>query len=502
MAAAEKSGVNAREAKSLMASPGAAAPTGGILETNKTRVLLLVPDGVGVRNYLLDHFGRQTSDLLSAAVLTGFDPALLPEQARRWPVERFLSFREGPLGALLRYAISYAHQYRWQTHAMRSILARPVQGSLRKRALHRAAKALGRFSASGAGLRALARALESEISSRPVLRQYADLLRRLQPDVVFCTHQRPVTVLPVVLAARSLGIPTVTFIYSWDNLTSKGRIAAPFDYYFVWSSLMKSELLRFYPDVRDNQVVITGTPQFDAYADTSLYVSREEFCRQVGADPARPLICYSGGDRTTCPNEPNQLAVFLELARRGRLNGRPQILFRPSPADEGSRFDRVREAYPELIYARPRWRYAPDSNWASNMPTQEDVQLLVNLVRHADVGVNMASTMTMDFAVFDKPVVNVAYWSDDPLNLKTAPWLKFYAFEHYRPVVELGATRVATSADDLARHVNEALADPGACARGRQALLELEMDYEPGGAGRRQAEALCSIAARRRVVQA
>lgn len=257
---------------------------------------------------------------------------------------------------------------------------------------------------------------------------------------------------------------------------------------------MKNELLRYYPDVRDNQVVITGTPQFDAYADTSLYVSREEFCRRVGADPARPLICYSGGDRTTCPNEPNQLAVFLELARRGRINGQPQILFRPSPADEGSRFDWVREAYPELIYARPLWRYAPNSNWASNMPTQEDVQLLVNLVRHADVGVNMASTMTMDFAVFDKPVVNVAYWSDDPRNLETTPWLKFYAFEHYRPVVEVGAARVAASADDLAKHVNEALEEPGACARGRQALLELQMDYEPGGAARRQAEALIAIA--------
>lgn len=467
---------------------------GDAASAKRTAVMMLVPDGVGVRNYLLDPFAAQASGLLDPVVLTGFDPEILPAEARRWPVERFLPFREGPLGALLRYAIAYAHQYRWRTQAMLSILAKPVAGPAKKRLLHRVAKWLGRACAHGAGIGWLARWLEAEITRRPVFREYQQLLLRLNPGAVFCTHQRPATVQPIVLAARALGIPTITFIYSWDNLSSKGRIAAPFDYYFVWSGLMKSELLRYYPDVPEERVVVTGTPQFDAYADGSLEWTREEFCRVTGADAARPLICYSGGDRGTCPNEPEQLAVLLELARRGRLVRNPQILFRPSPADEGSRFDWVREAYPELIFARPRWRFAPNSNWASNMPTQEDVSLLVNLARHADVGVNMASTMTMDFAVFDKPVVNIAYWSNDPRNLQTAPWLKYYGYEHYRPVVQLGAVRVATSADELADSVNEALREPSACAAGRRALLELQMDQPPGGAALRQAEALISIA--------
>lgn len=479
-------------------TPEAGVARAGARGRERTRILFLVPDGVGVRNFLLEPFARTASQWIEPAVLTGFPPELLPEEARRWPTRPFFPFREKPWGSLLRYALAYAHQYRWRTHAMLSNLARPVGGRWQRRLLHRCAKAAGRMHASPEGLLRLAGALEKETARSGACRQYMDLLRELKPQAVFCTHQRPVTVLPAVLAARALGIPTVTFIYSWDNLSGQGRIAAPFDYYFVWSPHMKSELLRYYPDVREEQTVITGTPQFDAYADPSLYVSREEFFRQIGADPARPLICYSGGDRGTCPNEPNQLAVFLELARRGRLNGNPQILFRPSPADEGSRFAWVREAYPELIFARPRWRFAADSNWANNMPTQEDVGILVNLARHADAGVNMASTMTMDFAVFDKPVVNIGYWSEDPRNLETVPWRKYYEFEHYRPVVELGAVRVAYSAGELAGYVNEALSSPGACAAGRKALLKLQMDQPPGGAARRVAEALAEIAARRR----
>ena len=40
------------------------------------------------------------------------------------------------------------------------------------------------------------------------------------------------------------------------------------------------------------------------------------------------------------------------------------------------------------------------------------MQFLANLTHHADLNVNLASTMTLDFAIHDKPVVNVAF---DPL---------------------------------------------------------------------------------------
>ena len=77
----------------------------------------------------------------------------------------------------------------------------------------------------------------------------ASCFRDWKPEVLLCSHHRPTNVIAPVLAARDLGIPTATLIFSWDNLTSKGRIVAPFDHYLVWSELMRSELLRFYPDV-------------------------------------------------------------------------------------------------------------------------------------------------------------------------------------------------------------------------------------------------------------
>jgi hypothetical protein len=51
-----------------------------------------------------------------------------------------------------------------------------------------------------------------------------------------------------LLAAQDLGIPTATFIFSWDNLP-KATMVVEANYYFVWSHHMKRELLLYYPNI-------------------------------------------------------------------------------------------------------------------------------------------------------------------------------------------------------------------------------------------------------------
>lgn len=455
------------------------------------RVLLLAPDGVGVRNFLLEPFGSVLRRAANVRVLTGFPPDLLPE-GWRGQAEAMHVYREGAAGMFLRYALANAHLWRWDTRAMRFVRRMPVRGSWKVHALQLAARTAGRWLASEAGISALERGLQSLVRRRGEVQVYKAMLARWRADAVFCTHQRPSVVLPIVMAAREMGIPTATFIFSWDNLTSKGRIAAPFDHFLVWSRLMKEELLRYYPDVSEDRVHIVGTPQFEAYGDPNQLVPREEFCRRIGADPGRPLICYSGGDTTTCPNEPRQLASVMELARRGAFEGNPQWLFRPSPADRGGRFGWVKEQYPEMIFRQPAWIYPREGGWTNIVPTQQDVWFLANLTAHADVNVNVASTMTLDFALRDKPVVNIGFDVDE--EGRSREWLEYYSFDHYRPVVELGAARVARSPEELAEHVNAYLRDPSLDREGRRRLVELEVGAPVGQSSQRVVDVLASIA--------
>jgi len=257
---------------------------------------------------------------------------------------------------------------------------------------------------------------------------------------------------------------------------------------------MRDELLRYYPDVARDRVHVVGTPQFDAYADRSLLWPAREFFARIGGDEHRPLICYSGGDTGNCPEDHEHVRLLLALIRSGRIHGRPQVLLRPSPADEGSRYNAVRRDYPELIFAPSRWIHAEPGRWDHVFPLADDVQFLANLTYHATINVNLGSTMTLDFAIRDKPVVNVAFDVANPPPFGTPLWDHHYRFEHYRPVIDLGAARFARSPDELAQHVNAYLEDPRLDGDGRRRLVDLEVGYPIGRSSARVYEVLRDLA--------
>ncbi|MGE0360224.1 MAG: hypothetical protein AB7H93_18200 [Vicinamibacterales bacterium] len=464
-------------------------------------LLLAVPDGVGVRNFVLGRFLHELAASEHATILHGIPDALLDgyrTQAERRPGavtwRPLLPYREALMTFGLRYALSYAHTYWADTYAMRRIRDEPLRGSWRTRAIHRASRTLGWVAGSSRGVQTLRRSYETVAERQPEVASYERLLRDLAPSVVFCSNQRAGAILPLVIAGRRLGIPTVSFVFSWDNLTSKGRVAAPFDYYVVWSRHMQQELLTYYEDVTADRVRIVGTPQFDPYADQTLLWSRTECFRRLNADPGRPLLCYSGGDRGTTPEDPAHVRILLELIRSGAIRDNPQVVLRPAPPDDGARYDPVRRDHPELIWSPPAWFHADPGSWLASLPLAEDVQLLANLTHHADLNVNMASTMTLDFALHDKPVVNVAFDVASPPVLGTPVWELYYRYEHYRPVVELGAARFARSPQELAAHVNAYLENPALDRDGRRRLTELQIGRPLGQSARHTLDALRAIA--------
>lgn len=447
------------------------------------------PDGVGIRNFILGSFLDRAVEAGEVQVFHQIPAELLSSyqgdnhRAASW--HRCIPHRDAVVERFLRKSVSYAHLCWGDTRAMRFARAMPVKGRLTTRLLGHASRALGRAAASPRRIRWLEQAHHRVAGKQPEVQRYCELFQRLRPTVLFSSHQRPLEILAPVLAARQLGIPTATFIFSWDNITSKGRITAPFDHFLVWSNHMRDELLQYYPEYPAENVHVVGTPQFDPYADDSLLWSKAEFCQRVGADPNRKLICYSGGEPGTTPEDQHHLRVLMELIRAGKIRHRPQVLLRPAPvtrADERLRYGSVCDDYPEIIYCRPAWTQTKPGDFSTVIPQRADIQFLANLTEHADVNVNVASTMTLDFAIHGTPVVNIGFNVLDPPPFGVPLADHYYQFEHYRPVVELGAAPTALSPAELARHINAYLDDPDKDRACRQAFIELELDLPIGRA--------------------
>jgi hypothetical protein len=463
-----------------------------------SKLALLVPDGVGVRNFLLGNFLRRLDPSTDVDIFHVIPGAALrsisTEHGKNVRWHELLPYRPNEMALILQTALGYAQMYWADTMAMQRVRNTPAHGTWQQRALTHGARALGRISAAPLCMRLLDRLHYATVEKFPEVDHYKRMFERIQPSVLFCSHQRPSIVLPAVLAARCMGIPTATFIFSWDNITSKGRITAPFDHYLVWSNHMRDELLRYYPNVPARCVHVVGTPQFEPYADADLLWSKEEFCSRIGADSARPLICYSGGDPGTCPEDQEHIRVLLELIRDGRIKRNCQVIVRPVPVEDGRRYDGVRARFPELIFAQPNWEHVEAGDWSRVIPTKDDIQFLANLTYHCDLNVNLGSTMTLDFGIRNKPVVNIAFDIADPPIFGMSLWDYYYFFDHYRPVVELKAARPARSAEQLADLINAYLENPDLDAEGRRQLVNMQVGVPLAESSSRIVDILSDVA--------
>jgi hypothetical protein len=227
-------------------------------------------------------------------------------------------------------------------------------------------------------------------------------LKEYKPDFIFCTNQRPSQAIAPLLAAQDLGIPTATFIFSWDNLP-KATTLVETDYYMVWSEHMKRELLMYCPYAKPETVFVTGTPQFESHFDKSILKSRTSFFEENNLDIQKRYICYSGDDIVTSPLDQyyvEDLAkAVMELNNQGYNLG---ILYRKCPVDFTNRYDAILQKYKEVIVAiDPIWKPI-GNNWNEVMPVKEDFVMQANVCEHTEFVANIASSMVFDFVAHDK----------------------------------------------------------------------------------------------------
>lgn len=284
------------------------------------------------------------------------------------------------------------------------------------------------------------------------------VLKREQPAMVFCTNQRPLLAIAPLLAAQELGIPTTTFIFSWDNLP-KATMVVETDSYFVWSEHMKEELLQYYPYIKAENIHITGTPQFESHYETGRLVAKETFFKQNGLDITRRYICYSGDDVTTCPDDPQYLddvaAAVKQMNEEGDAIG---ILFRRCPVDFSDRFDSVLTQYKDIIVpVNPKWE-KKGGMWNTILPTPEDVDLQMNTIAHTDMVINLGSSMVFDYAAHGKPCAYINY---DVKHKRIEDWSvkKIYNYIHFRSMPVKESVIWLDNKEEIKTKIQKALAE-------------------------------------------
>lgn len=281
-------------------------------------------------------------------------------------------------------------------------------------------------------------------------------LEKYKPDLIFCTTQRATQSVSALLAAKDLGIPTVAFVYSWDNVPKAMQVVET-DYYCVWSDLMKEEVLQYYPFVNKAQVFVTGTPQFEPHYNKSLLQPREDFFKENGLDITKKYICYSGDDETTSPLDQYYLEDLAKVVRSLNEEGENLgIIYRKCPVDFTPRYDAVIEANKDIISVlNPVWQQV-GNQWNQVLPAKEDFKMLYNVCEHSEFVTNVCSSTVFDFVTHDKPCI---YYNYEQPQLKKGirDIGQNYKYVHFRSMPSEKAVVFCTDKNDLKGLVKQIL---------------------------------------------
>jgi hypothetical protein len=281
-------------------------------------------------------------------------------------------------------------------------------------------------------------------------------LKENRPDIIFCTNPRPSQAIAPILAAQDLGIPTASFIFSWDNLPKATTLIEP-DFYFVWSDYMKKELLEYCPYVKSEQVFVTGTPQFESHFDINLLQSKDAFYHEAKLNADKKYICFSGDDSTTSPLDQyylEDLALSVrELNQQGYNLG---IIYRKCPVDFTGRYDTILGKYKDVIVSiDPLWRPIGKS-WNEIMPTKDDFSLQANICHHTEFVGNIASSMVFDFVAHDKSCLFFDY-EQPQLEKGVRDIGQNYKYIHFRSMPSKEAVLFVKNKEELTSIVKSIL---------------------------------------------
>lgn len=284
---------------------------------------------------------------------------------------------------------------------------------------------------SESGLIAIRKRMISQERKTPYYRSCKEMLEKEQPDLLFCASQRSVIAISPLTAAQDLKIPTVSYIFSWDNVP-KATTVVTADYYVTWSDHMRNELLHYQRYIKPEQILVTGTPQFEPHYKKEGVLSKEAFYKEHNLEISKKYICFSGDDITTSPKDELYLRDVAMAVRTLHEKGTPLgIIFRRCPVDFSARYDAIIHEFKDVIVVLPPLWDKIGDGWNTILPTREDLDLQVNLIAHTELVVNLASSMVFDYATASKPC---AYMNYNYLNEKeeVEKGVYLYDFVHFR----------------------------------------------------------------------
>jgi hypothetical protein len=317
-------------------------------------------------------------------------------------------------------------------------------------------------------------------------RHYTEIFKKYKPDLVLLTRVLNFSAdYPLLRAANSHNVPAIALISSWDNLTSKAFFPFRLKSLVVWNEVIKKEALDlFYFPEKD--IFISGIPRFDLFFTKQDIDTRQKFCEKMGLDPEAKVIFYCTGSDATgitkmdLKSPESDIAGFLaENIKNGYFKEKVQLLVRLHPQAIPDDYMFLND-YSNVKLHIPGAKSAFQDRLFS---IKDDLEFIESL-KYSNVIVNLASTVTIDAAVFDLPVIciNFDFRGERPFKYSVK---RLYYFDHYAKLGTTNGYHMADSRESLLHCIDLNLKYPYILRLGRKRIVNMQCYFTDGKSGER-----------------
>ena len=327
---------------------------------------------------------------------------------------------------------------------------------------------------------------------------YTDLFERYQPQLVVASTPGWRQDRYLLRQAARRGVKTAAVIVGWDNPSSYSLPGAPVDWVTCWSQIQKDELVAG-SDWLPEKVHIGGIPSYDGYFHQKWLMSKDEYYQLHKLDPKRKLLSYACSFITFSPNYQN-IESLARLVSGDMLNEPCQLLIRLHPnhfmneplfITERERIRQLARQYPHVHVVEPV-PLGGELGYYSG----EDMPEKASMMAYSDVFLTVYSTMVVEAAIHDRPVVSVCFDAPGGWNKSgkfSLPLSKIGDWPTHQRFRMAGAGKVVFVESQLREAINVYLTNPAADHEQRKKFIADECTYSDGSAGLKTGEFLLSL---------
>ncbi len=331
---------------------------------------------------------------------------------------------------------------------------------------------------------------------------YGDLLDQYQPSLVVASTPGWRLDRYLLRQAGQRGVRTAAAVIGWDNPSSYRLPGARVDYATCWSEIQKRELV-LGSDWAPERVHVGGIPTYDGYFRKEWVIPREEYFRLHGLDPQRKLISYACSFVTFSPNFRN-METLARLVSEDALAQPSQLLIRlhPNHFMPGSLYEQEAQRVRQMIQHMPHVHLVEPVALGGELGyySGEDMPEKASMMAHSDVFTTVYSTMVVETAIHDRPIVSVCLdtpggWNTPgKFSLALTDIAEWPTHQRFR---EAQAGRVAFDEGQLRAALDAYLNDPQLDGAERRKFVQDEVTYTDGSAGKRTGAYLAKLALER-----